>query len=177
MTLFKLPKTNADIFKQFSNISFECQTTTTAEDTEEIDVNEIKPLIKQQQLAKILQYKPCGVVMGKTGAGKTTLINNICGTEHECGAGIGSITRNLYLNSVNCGNNPFSLIDTPGTNAKTETYKHAYLLKEALTSQPISTIFIVIRYENRFDTILEDYETAEQPVYNYGAKIVVMISH
>ena len=87
------------------------------------------------------------------------------------------MTRQLYLNTASCGDYPFSLIDTPGTNAKTEVYKHAYLLREALTTQPINTIFIVIRYDNRFDTILEDYELLEQLVYNYDTKIVVMISH
>jgi hypothetical protein len=51
------------------------------------------------------------------------------------------------------------------------------LLKQGLTAIPINTIFIVIKYECRFDTMLENYYETEQPVYNYDKKIVAMISH
>lgn len=137
----------------------------------------IKPLIKQLQTSQKLTYKPSVIIMGRTGAGKTTLVNMLCGTKHECGAGSGSITRNLYRNDINCGDNAFSLIDTPGTNSTTETYKHAYLLKQGLTATPINTIFVISKYECRFDTMLENYYETEQPVYNYNTKIVAMISH
>jgi GTPase Era involved in 16S rRNA processing len=140
-------------------------------------MNAIKPLIKQKQLRNTLRYKPCAIIMGRTGAGKTTLVNTLCGKEHECGAGSGSITKHLYINDIKFGDHSFSLMDTPGTNSTTETYKHAYLLKEGLTSIPINTIFIVTKYECRFDTMLENYYEAEQPVYNYNAKVVAMISH
>ncbi|CAF3581825.1 unnamed protein product, partial [Rotaria sp. Silwood2] len=104
----------------------------------------VKPLIKQQLSPKQLSYKPCVIVMGRTGTGKTTLTNALCGTKHAAGEGAGSITRNLYRNDVNCGEYTFSLIDTPGTDSSTETYKHAFLLREALTATKINTIFIVI---------------------------------
>jgi small GTP-binding protein len=115
--------------------------------------------------------------MGRTGAGKTTLINMLCGTKHAAGEAIGSVTRNLFLNDVSCGNKPFSLIDTPGTDSSTETYKHATLLRSALTVTSMNTIFIVIKYDGRFDKMIENYFEVEQPVYNYAHKIVVMISH
>ncbi|CAF3155956.1 unnamed protein product, partial [Rotaria sp. Silwood2] len=137
----------------------------------------VKPLIKQQLSPKQLSYKPCVIVMGRTGTGKTTLTNALCGTKHAAGEGAGSITRNLYRNDVNCGEYTFSLIDTPGTDSSTETYKHAFLLREALTATKINTIFIVIKYDSRFDKMIENYFEVEQPVYNYGSKIVVMISH
>jgi hypothetical protein len=86
------------------------------------------------------------------------------------------VLRKIFI-LVNCGDNSFSLIDTPGTNSTTVTYKHAYLLKEGLTATPINTIFIVTKYGCRFDTMLENYYEAEQPVYKYDAKIVAMISH
>ena len=137
----------------------------------------VKPLIKEMQTCKSLSYKPTGILMGRTGSGKSTLVNMLCGTKHQCGAGSGSITRNLFRNDVNCGENSFSLIDTPGTNSQSETYKHAYLLKQGLTATPINTIFILTKYESRFDTMLEYYYESEQPVYNYERKIVLMISH
>ncbi|CAF0960755.1 unnamed protein product [Didymodactylos carnosus] len=125
----------------------------------------------------ILQSKPRGILVGRTGTGKTTLANKLCGTGHSAGAGSGSITRNLFLNDVKCGENAFSLIDTPGTNSSIETYKHAYLLRHALTTVSINTIFIIIKYESRFDTMVQNYLGVEEPVYNYGHKVVVMISH
>jgi GTPase SAR1 family protein len=140
-------------------------------------MNDIKPFIKQQLPVKKIRYKPIAVVMGKTGAGKTTLINILCETQHEAGDGVESFTRNLFLNDVSWGNYAFSLIDTPGTDNPTETYKHAYLLKHALTTLEINTIFIVIKYDNRFKNIIDNYLEVEQPVYNYTNKIVVMISH
>ncbi|CAF1216298.1 unnamed protein product [Adineta steineri] len=136
-----------------------------------------KPLIQQQLIPKRLTYKPCAVVMGRTGAGKTTLINSLCRTQHAAGEGAGSVTRNLFRNDVRYGENTFSLIDTPGTDSSTETYKHAFLLREALTATKINTIFIVIKYDNRFDKMIENYFEVEQPVYNYSKKIIVMISH
>jgi small GTP-binding protein len=137
----------------------------------------IKPLIKQKLTAKKLLYKPCVIIMGRTGAGKTTLVNSLCGTQHVAGEGKGSVTRNLYLNDVGCGENIFSLIDTPGTDSASETLKHAILLREGLTATKINTIFIVIKYDSRFDKMTENYFEVEQPVYNYTSKVVVMISH
>lgn len=96
---------------------------------------------------------------------------------HAAGEGRGSITRNLFRNDVCCGDHPFSLIDTPGTDSTTETYKHAVLLRDALTATKIDTIFIVIKYDGRFDKMIENYFEVEQPVYNYADKTVVIISH
>ncbi|CAF5180917.1 unnamed protein product, partial [Rotaria magnacalcarata] len=89
----------------------------------------VKPLIQRQLIPKTLSYKPCAIMMGRISTGKTTLVNLLCGTQHEVGEGEGSYTRNLFLNDTSCGNNAFSLIDTPGTNSSSETYKHAILLR------------------------------------------------
>lgn len=172
----KRRRTDEPVVKKSPRISYENLAKTT-NGAELVDVNVIQPLIKQKPLTNTLLYKACAIVMGKTGTGKTTLVNKLCGTVHDCGAGSGSITRNLYQNSVSCGENSFSLIDTPGTDSTTETYKHAYLLKQGLTTIPINTIFIVVKYDSRFDKMLEYYYDVEQPVYNYDAKIIVMISH
>ncbi|CAF1168511.1 unnamed protein product [Adineta steineri] len=123
------------------------------------------------------RIKPTAIVMGRTGAGKTTLYNLLCGTENDAGAGAGSVTQNLHRNNVNCGDKAFLLIDTPGTNSSSETYKHALLLKSALTATKINTAFIITKYESRFDTMLENCYEVERPIYDYVKNIVVMISH
>jgi len=120
---------------------------------------------------------PVCVLMGNTGAGKTTLCNKLCGTNHESHAGRESVTRQLFENPVNCGSYPFMIVDTPGVDSQVDTFKHAVLLKEALTGTPINTIFFVIKYDNRFDNTLLDYAKLLIPIAKYSYKIVVMISH
>jgi predicted GTPase len=61
----------------------------------------IKPVTNLSLNSKTMEYKPCVVVMGKTGVGKTTLINGLCGRKHAAGEGKDSVTRNLYRNDVN----------------------------------------------------------------------------
>ena len=137
----------------------------------------IKTLTKRPKVAKVLPYAPCAVIIGKTGVGKTTLVNNLCGANHEAGAGDGSVTRQLFRNNVNCGEYAFSLIDTPGMDSSSEAYKHAYLLRQALTATAINTVFVVMTYDTRFNRMVENYLEVEQPIYKYARKIVVMISH
>ncbi|CAF3636421.1 unnamed protein product [Rotaria sp. Silwood1] len=137
----------------------------------------VKPLIRKQLVSKKLLYKPCAVVIGRSGAGKTTLINAICRTQHELSTRKGSISRNLYRNDVGCGRNMFSLIDMPEIDSSPVTYKHTFLLREALSATKINTIFIVIKYDSRFGKMIENYFELEQLVYNYGRKIIVIISH
>jgi small GTP-binding protein len=137
----------------------------------------VKPLIKQQLISQKLSYKPCAVIMGKAGAGKTTLFNGLCGTERAANQGKRSITRNLFRSDVNCGDNTFYLIDTPGTDSLTEISKYAILLRDGLTDTEINTIFIVIKYDSRFDKMIDNYFEVEQPVKNNANKIVVMVSY
>ncbi|KAG4069926.1 hypothetical protein HA402_015150 [Bradysia odoriphaga] len=109
-----------------------------------------RPLIQHEIATKTLTYKPTAVLVGETGAGKTTLANKLCNTCHTAGAGRGSVTQNLFRNDVSIGMNAFSLIDTPGTDSSTGAYKHAVLLREALTATGINTIFVVIRHQYDF---------------------------
>lgn len=138
-------------------------------------MNRPQPLILHQLRTKTLRYKPTCIIVGCTGAGKTSLANKLCKTDHDAGAGRGSVTRNLYRNNVSVGMNSFWLIDTPGTDSSTETYKHAVLLRNALTATAINTIFVVIKFENRFEKMVDTFYS--QPVHLFRKKIVVMISH
>lgn len=135
-----------------------------------------KPLMRKRSfLWRELNYKPCAVLVGQTGAGKTTLSNKLCLTEHEAGSGRGSVTQNLFRNDVCHGFYPFYLIDTPGTDSKIDTLKHAILLREALSASPINTVFQVINYDTRFDRMVQVF--MNQPTELFRKKIVVMISH
>ncbi|CAF3570331.1 unnamed protein product [Adineta steineri] len=116
-------------------------------------------------MPKQLSYKPIAIIMGKTGAGKTTLANKICGTVHRAGSSRGSMTQQLYQNDINCGNYPFALIDTPGTDSSKESYKHAVLLREGLTAKKATKVVVVISHwdqskdpRNDFKEICESFE-------------------
>lgn len=135
-----------------------------------------KPLIKNKSFfVRKLNYKPCAILVGPTGTGKTTLSNKLCSTEHEAGSGKGSVTQNLYKNDACHGFDPFYLIDTPGTDSRIDTLKHAILLREALSASPINTVFVVIKYDTRFDRMVQAF--MNQPTELFRNKIVVMISH
>ena len=110
--------------------------------------------------------KPTCILVGKTGAGKTCLYNKLCGTDFDSGAGKGSVTRKLCRHDVIHGVNPFLLIDTPGVDSKEETVKHAILLKEGLTATEISTIFIVLKFDNRFERLFDQYVEVMSPFLN-----------
>ena len=113
---------------------------------------------------KYLMDSPIVVIMGKTGAGKTTLCNKLCGTDHKNGSARGSVTVELFENFVNVGDYAFRLIDTPGTDSQVDTFKHALLLREALTCTAVNTIFVVIKYDGRFDNMVKTYYDLEMAV-------------
>lgn len=57
-----------------------------------------------------------GVIMGPCGSGKTSLMNNICGTNHKAGEGFHNITRNIHCERVAyIGNSRFKVYGTPET--------------------------------------------------------------
>lgn len=117
------------------------------------------------------------VLMGRTGEGKTTLANLLCGTSHRAGASRGSVTRELYKNPSNCGNHGFDVIDTPGIQSSVDAYTHAVQLRHALTAVELNTVFIIIKYSARYDHMLNQYYDTLNPIEKYEKNVVVMISH
>lgn len=49
------------------------------------------------------------------------------------------------------------LLDGPGTNSSTDVSKHAVLISKLFTTFKLSTIFVVVPFENRFDTMSQKY--------------------
>lgn len=126
----------------------------------------------------------CCVLIGQNGHGKTALKNRLCGTSHLSQPGVSSITRNLYLNPVSVGMGAFSIIDAPGIGSSVEVFKHALLNYTALTTYEINTVFVVVKYENRYDTICTHVDKAlglfdndVKTLEEYGNNIVVLLSH
>lgn len=95
------------------------------------------------------------ILVGKTGAGKTTLINQLCDLDRKAGVGE-SQTRDISLCLVAHGD-AFAIIDTPGTDADEDVYKYSFLLYHALTTKSMHGIFLVVKYENRHSKIVNAY--------------------
>ncbi|XP_055340310.1 uncharacterized protein LOC129589541 [Paramacrobiotus metropolitanus] len=139
----------------------------------------LTPLIRSNISPKtgLTRNKPCCLLMGQTGAGKTTLGNMLCGTQHVSGAATASLTRVLFRNDVCVGKNAFSVIDTPGTDSQKDTFEHAWQLRAGLTATELNTVFIVLKYDNRYNNMIDHYLQVEQPVGTYTERIVVLVSH
>ena len=43
--------------------------------------------------------------------------------------------------------------------------KHATLLRAMLTSYPLNTIFVTVKYDNRTDSMIKDFERTIDPLY------------
>ena len=71
-------------------------------------------LIKKQVTPSAGNFNPRGLQLGRTGAGKTTLINSICGTNLPTKAGSNNEKSCIFLCQNNVGDHSFELIDTPG---------------------------------------------------------------
>jgi predicted GTPase len=102
--------------------------------------------------------------MGEVGSGKTTIFNKVCNTAHAAGWSLDSLTRGLSIHDSAHSFYPFTLVDTPGTNSNAEQIKHAILLKEAFTCQPINAIFAVIPNHNRPSLMLETFDETVRPI-------------
>lgn len=138
----------------------------------------MSPLSRNQNLeAKTPSYTPVAVIIGKTDSGTSILYNMLCGINHKIESTQESPTQHLFRNPVNCGSHSFELIDTSTIDSEVDTYKHALLLKEALTNTTVNTIFCILKYDNRFRNIISEYEELVVPVAKYANQIVIMISH
>ena len=136
-------------------------------------------ILIKEKLSKIngLRYRPTCLIMGRIGDGKTTVKNMLCGTNHEAGVAENSMTRKLFINTVSCGDDAFDIIDTPGTESNKDRLGHAYVLWNGLIARPLNTIFILMKYESRYDLLVRKYEDSIKPIDNYEQKVVILISH
>ena len=70
------------------------------------------------------------------------------------------------------------MIDTPGLNSREELLKHAAFFIHALTYREINTIFVVLKYDENIDKIIDAYDDTIRPlvIKNYCHKIIIIIS-
>ena len=88
-------------------------------------------------------------MIGKVGAGKTTIFNKVCDANREAEITDDSCTRKVVSKKVFYDDLCMILYDGPGCNSKEDTYTHSYVLLHGLTCEPLSGIFVTLEYNPR----------------------------
>lgn len=135
-----------------------------------------RPLITRKLVPRQLTFTPTAVLMGKAGVGKTTLAKKLFGITDAADIEESKVQKEENVYSVVCGRNVFVLLDTPETTAMRRPSAGADS-QESDTKVNISTIFFIIKYDARFERMINVYFELEASMVNDINKIVLMISH
>ena len=117
------------------------------------------------------------VIMGACGNGKTTLMNNICGTNLSVGQGMHSVTQNItaeMVENIPAGGS-FVIYDTAGTTSDVKVSLHAQLLRASLTHKPLNVVFAQTKYGvGRGIDSIKELIRQMQMVGNYKSNVVFL---
>ena len=75
-------------------------------------------------------------------------------------------TTRLAKHDTICGDQSFTVIDTPGLESREETRKYALILRHSLTCMPINAIIVVVEYNPRGSgtRMLDNFEEIARPL-------------
>ena len=116
------------------------------------------------------------IFFGAVGAGKTTLTNNICGTEFATSESDFSLTRSVQF-AKSIKSNDCIAIDFPGLGSVKDKLNHFSIQQTTLSVIPVRMICFVIKFENRHDQMLENIEIMKQIFEDYKDNTVIIITH
>jgi len=102
-----------------------------------------------------------GLVIGERGVGKTTLVSELYKLHSDNDQKLISVKEKDNYYPISQGKNSFVLID--GLNYE--------------NTEEIHIIFIVIKYDTRFERMLTNYFFNEELIEKYKTKVVIMFSH
>lgn len=71
----------------------------------------------------------------------------------------------------------FKIIDTPGINSKKDAFQHVYLAREALHCRNHNAIFVMLKFENRYDDMVEKFIQIQSAIVDYNAITAILVSH
>ena len=112
---------------------------------------------------------PRAIILGESGSGKTSLMNQVCGTNYETGSGKSCITQHFYLSRNVAGYGEFDVTDTPCNNEA--------LLREALECASVHVAFLLIKYHSRFNRVIAENSALINMALNARKKIVIITTH
>ena len=125
---------------------------------------------------EFIQQSENNVIMfGLVGHGKTTLLNKACGEKFDTAESGFSCTRNIQWSTSIRGN--MVIIDFPGLNSTKDTINHLKIQKNTLKVIPVRMICFVIKYDKRYDYLIEHLSKMLSIFYNYKDNITVIITH
>jgi GTPase SAR1 family protein len=116
------------------------------------------------------------VLFGNVGAGKTTLINLLCGTNYTTTQGGFSCTRLVQASPTIRNNN--MILDFPGLNSMREIIQHLTQQRETLKIIPVRMICFVVKYnECRYEDILKSIIQMVKIFKHHKENVGIIITH
>lgn len=115
------------------------------------------------------------ILFGLVGHGKTTILNNVCGTSFETSESGFSCTRDVQSGFSLKGD--MIVIDFPGLHSTKDTIKHLKKQKKTLKVIPVKMICFVIKYDKRYDHLIDHLTQMLKIFYEYKDNITVIITH
>ena len=94
------------------------------------------------------------VLLGDVGSGKSTVIEKLTGEKGRSSDSSVSFTRTSEACCVPDGS--LIISDTPGSNAMDDELEHNVWIATAFNYKPVSRLFIVVKAENRKDTVIDN---------------------
>ena len=129
-----------------------------------------------ENLDFIMQSKKNIIFFGSVGAGKTTLVNIITGANFETSDSGFSKTLDLQF-ATSLIRRDCIAIDFPGLLSGKDQLNHFNLQKETLSILPVRMICFVVKYDNRYDRLLNEINIMKQIFEEYQNNIIIIFTH
>ncbi|OBX88553.1 GTPase family protein [Haemophilus haemolyticus] len=133
--------------------------------------NEIRDNVKNR-LLKSINYEPKIGIMGKSGAGKSSLINGILSRAACKTGGVGGCTRAFQEERININGSFITFVDLPGI-AESKAYHQEYERLYAQKIKDLDLIIWVIKVDDRANK--NDEEFYEELIQYYEKKRILFV--
>lgn len=115
------------------------------------------------------------ILFGSVGAGKTTLINKICGKSFVTASKGFSCTREVQFSySLN---HKDRILDFPGLNSSVDIAKHLKIQKNTLSAIPLRMICFVIKFTSRYDDLVKSASQMLMIFKEYRKNILLILTN
>eukprot|EP01090_Pellita_catalonica_P014803 TRINITY_DN3856_c0_g1_i1.p1 TRINITY_DN3856_c0_g1~~TRINITY_DN3856_c0_g1_i1.p1 ORF type:complete len:512 (-),score=78.02 TRINITY_DN3856_c0_g1_i1:49-1584(-) len=116
------------------------------------------------------------VLLGKEGAGKTTLFNRMTSIKRRTGYGGKGGTCSLLTRPVSYSEYSYDVRDVPGLTSDEKQLEMAFAIQRALCDNPLNLILICAKYE-RIGTTLDSLEASLECVCDFPSHVVCCLTH